>query len=121
VGLTKEEALANPGSYLSSLFVYTPPRFHFNCSEQALLHHALMGKTSENLAASLSISLWTVKKRWHGIYQRVADVDRELLLPPVADGTNVTSRGAERRRYLLHYLRQHPEELRPFRGSHDHA
>jgi DNA-binding CsgD family transcriptional regulator len=114
VGLTKEEALANPGSHLSSLFVYTPPRFHFNPSEQALLRHALLGQTSEDLAASLFISPWTVKKRWHAIYQRVADVDGELLLPPVADSHHMTSRGAERRRHLLHYLRQHPEELRPF-------
>ena len=113
VGLTKEEAWANAGSYLSSLFVYTPPRFHFNRSEQLLLHHALMGETSDDLAASLSISPWTVKKRWQTIYERVVDVDRELLLPPVANGIHATARGAERRRRLLHYLRQHLEELRP--------
>jgi DNA-binding CsgD family transcriptional regulator len=113
VGLTKEEALGSPGSYLSSFFVYTPPRFHFNRSEQLLLHHALLGETSEELAASLFISPWTVKKRWHAIYERVADVDRELLLPPVANSPDATSRGAERRRHLLHYLRQHLEELRP--------
>jgi DNA-binding CsgD family transcriptional regulator len=116
VGLTKEEAWANPGSYLSSLFIHTPPRFHFNHSEQVLLRHALMGETSDELAASLSISPWTVKKRWQAIYERVGDVDRELLLPPVAHGPNITARGAERRRRLLHYLRQHPEELRPFIG-----
>jgi hypothetical protein len=55
-----------------------------------------------------------VKKRWHAIYDRVADVDSELLPPPVADGVYSSSRGAERRRHLLNYLRQHPEELRPF-------
>jgi len=114
VGLTKEAACANPGSYLSRFFVHTPPRFHFNRSEQLLLHHALMGETSDDLAASLSISPWTVKKRWQAIYERVADVDRELFLPPVANGAHVTARGAERRRRLLHYLRQHLEELRPF-------
>ena len=113
VGLTKQEAFANPGSHLSSFFVHTPPRFHFNRSERMLLHHALMGETSEELAKSLFISPWTVKKRWHAIYERVADVDRELLLPSVADGLRVTSRGAERRRHLLYYLRQHLEELRP--------
>jgi hypothetical protein len=115
VGLTKEEAFANPGSYLSSFFVYTPPRFYFNRSEQLLLQHALMGETSADLAASLSISPWTVKKRWQAIYERVAEVDRELLSPPVANGLDRTSRGAERRRHLLHYLRQHLEELRPFK------
>lgn len=113
VGLTKEEAWANPGSYLSSFFVYTPPRFHFSRSEQLLLHHALRGETSGDLAASLSISPWTVKKRWHAIYERVADVDHELLLPLIANGAHSTARGAERRRHLLYYLRQHLEELRP--------
>jgi hypothetical protein len=83
-------------------------------SEQMLLQHALMGETSDELAASLFISPWTVKKRWHAIYERVADVDRELLLPPVANSPDATSRGGERRRHLLYYLRQHLEELRPF-------
>ena len=44
------------------------------------------------LAASLYISPWTVKKRWHAIYEGVADVDGELLPPPVADGPYATSR-----------------------------
>jgi hypothetical protein len=112
VGLTKEEAFANPGSHLASFFVYTPPRFHFNRSEQMLLGRALMGETCEELAASLLISYWTVKKRWHAIYERVEDIDSELL-PPVNNGLHAASRGAERRRRLLAYLRQHLEELRP--------
>ena len=113
VGLTKEEAFAKCGCHISSMFAHTSPRFHFNRSEQMLLHHALMGETSDELAGSLFISPWTAKKRWHAIYQRVADVDRELLLPAVANGSHGTSRGAERRRHLLHYLRRHLEELRP--------
>lgn len=114
VGLTRGEACAHPGSHIANLFIYTPPRFHFNRSEQVLLHHALLGETCEQEAASLSISSWTVKKRWHAIYERVADVDSELLPPPIANGLHTPSRGAERRRHLLYYLRQHPEELRPF-------
>jgi hypothetical protein len=55
-----------------------------------------------------------VKKRWHAIYERVADVDEELLPPAIAYGARVASRGAERRRHLLNYLRQHLEELRPY-------
>ena len=115
VGLTEEEAFARCGCQISSLFAHSLPRFHFNRSEQELLCHALMAETGEELAASLSISPWTVKKRWHAIYERVADVDRELLPPPVADGAHAASRGAERRRHLLYYIRQHPEELRPFK------
>jgi DNA-binding CsgD family transcriptional regulator len=114
VGLTKGEAFAHPGSNIAGLFVFTAPRFHFSRSQRVLLQHALMGENCEKLAASLNLSPWTVKKRWHAIYDRVADVDNELLPPPIAYGPHATSRGPERRRHLLHYLRQHPEELRPF-------
>lgn len=113
VGLTKKEALAYPGSSLASLFIYTPPRFLFNRSQRLLLQHALTGETCEMLAASLCVSCWTVKKRWHAIYDRVTEVDSDLLPPSIAYGTHASSRGAERRRYLLNYLRQHLEELRP--------
>jgi hypothetical protein len=114
VGLTKEEAFANPGSNIAGLFIYTPPRFHFNRSQRVLLQHALMGETCETLATALSLSPWTVKKRWHAIYERVADVDSELLPHSIAYGAHASSRGAERRRHLLNYLRQHLEELRPY-------
>ena len=117
VGLTQKEAFTNPGSYIASFFIYTPPRFHFNCSQRLLLRHALLGETCETLARSLSLSPWTVKKRWHAIYQRVADIDSELLPPAIAYGAHASSRGAERRRRLLYYLRQHLEELRPYEPS----
>lgn len=112
VGLTREEARAHPGTQIASLFVYALPRFRFKRSEQVLLQHALTGATCEGLASSLFISPWTVKKRWRSIYERVAEVDRELL-PRIDNGTHATSRGAERLRPLLNYLRQHAEELRP--------
>ena len=114
VGLTKKEALAHPGSSLADLFIFTPPRFLFSRSQRVLLQQALGGGTCETLAASLAVSRWTVKKRWHAIYERVADVDSELLPSPIADGLEASSRGMERRRHLLNYLRQHLEELRPY-------
>jgi DNA-binding CsgD family transcriptional regulator len=117
VGLTKDEAFAHAGSNIASLFIFTAPRFHFSRSQRVLLQHALMGETCEKLAASLCLSPWTVKKRWHAIYERVSDVDNELLPPPIAYGPHGTSRGVERRRQLLCYLRQHFEELRPFEPS----
>ena len=91
VGLTKGEALAHPGSHLAGSFVYTRPRFHFTSAEQALLQRALMGETGEELAKSLCLSPWTVKKRWQAIYERVATVDSELLPPPVTNGAEVAS------------------------------
>jgi len=114
IGLSKDEALAHPGSKIAGLFIYTPPRFRFSRSQRVLLQHALMGETCEKLAASLSISPWTVKKCWHAIYDRVTDVDGKLLPPLIAYGSYASSRGEERRRHLLNYLRQHLEELRPF-------
>jgi hypothetical protein len=114
VGLTRKEALTHPGSSVADLFIYTPPRFLFSRSQRVLLQHALRGETCETLAASLALSRWTVKKRWHAIYERVADVDSELLPLPIADGLDASSRGTERRRHLLNYLRQHLEELRPY-------
>jgi hypothetical protein len=115
VGLTKAEAFIHPGSNIAGFFIFTAPRFHFSRSQRVLLQHALMGETCETQATSLSISPWTVKKRWHAIYERVADVDNELLPPPpIADDPHATSRGAERKRHLLSYLQQHLEELRPF-------
>jgi DNA-binding CsgD family transcriptional regulator len=117
LGLTREEALKHPGANISGLFIYAAPRFHFNRSQRLLLQHALMGETCEKLAASLSISPWTVKKRWRAIYDRVADIDGELLSQPIAYGPRASLRGAERRRHLLNYLRQHLEELRPYNPS----
>jgi hypothetical protein len=114
VGLTKEEAFSHPGSKLADLFIYSPPRFYFNRSQRVLLRQALVGKTRAHLATSLSVSPWTVKKRWDAIYDRVADVDRDLLPAPIDYCSPAMLRGPERRRCLLGYLREHPEELRPY-------
>jgi len=116
VGLTKEEALAEYGSRASGLFSYSPPRFHFTHGEQAVLHRSLVGETDKETAVNLRISPWTVKKRWHAIYERVADID-SALLPSVHHELETVSRGTERRRHLLAYLREHLEELRPLNGA----
>src|SRR5262249_28163501 len=101
IGLTRREAFAHPGGSIASLFIYVQPRFRFNRSQRVLLQHALMGQTCDNAAASLSVSPWTVKKRWRTIYDRVADIDSQLLSQPIAYGPRASSRGAERRRHLL--------------------
>lgn len=116
VGLTKEEALANYGSRASGLFVFTAPRFRFSFCEQAVLRRSLIGETDEEMALHLCISPWTVKKRWQSIYERVARADVKLLPSTIREIAS-ESRGAERRRHLLDYLRQHPEELRPLSHS----
>lgn len=113
LGLTREMAKEHAGSWLSSLFDYTPPRLHFTRAEQRLLSAALRGRTDEEIAGALNVSTSAVKKGWQSIYARVG-VRMPDLLPedsfelPVGAG-----RGVEKKRRVLSYLRDHPEELRP--------
>lgn len=112
VGLTKELANARFGTWIGSLFVYTPPHFGFSPSEQRLLLTALRGGTDEDLARELGVSLSAVKKTWRSIYARVALRAPGLIPDPVPEELT-SERGREKKQRLLAYLREHPEELRP--------
>jgi hypothetical protein len=117
VGMTREEAKCDQGTLASLLFSYTAPRFHFNLREQQLLRAALEGKTDDEICNALSLSLSTVKKRWSLIYDEVIEADASLIpngQQAVHGNTRgVSTRGAEKRRRLIEYLRRHPEELVP--------
>src|SRR5687767_6245795 len=92
-GITRQEARDSEGSLVSQAFIYTPPCFYFKPHEQELLCQALLGYSDDELAEPLGVTLAAVRKRWAGIYERVAAVD-SALLPAAGDGT----RGAEKRR-----------------------
>ena len=110
--LTRAEALSKPGAGFSALFRYAPPRFGFTPAERRMLRCASAGTTDEAIAGALLLSRSTVKKRWDSIYGRVEQREAAVLSPSVPlDASG--KRGAERRRRLLSYLRDHPEELRP--------
>lgn len=87
----------------------TRPRFAFSPAEQRLLLLALEGRSDEDLASAMGISEWTVKKRWQNVYAKVEAVDATIVSPHTDDKLR------QRRRYLLAHLREHLEELRPFR------
>jgi hypothetical protein len=109
---TREESMRKFGYALAVLFgQYTPPRCGFAPHEQGILSLALEGKTDEAIASALCLSLPTVKKRFRIIYEkfRVGLAQAGLAFDLCAEG----ARGAETRRHLLNYLREHPEELRP--------
>ena len=114
VGITRELEFARPGSWIGSLFDYQSPRFSFSTSEQRLLIHTISNRTETNavLAQELSVSLPTVKKMWLSIYDRVAEHAPELMAEDAQSGPH-SKRGKEKRRRLLVYLADHPEELRP--------
>lgn len=112
-GLSREEAgRLLPGTPVRDAFQFTPPRIGFSLSERRLLRLAVTQQTDEQIGDELGISGHGIKKVWRAIHQRALDA-----LPQLFDEVGVSeggTRGPERRRTLLSYLRQHPEELRPY-------
>ncbi len=116
VGITRNLELNRQNewaaSWVGALFDYHPPVFGFSRSEQRLLSSALLGETDEHLAEMLETSLPAIKKMWVSIYRRV-EVHLPELIPDSPLDLPASGRGREKRRHLLAYLRDHPEELRP--------
>lgn len=115
-GLHRLEAtMLLPGTPVRDAFQFTPPRFGFAGSERRLLRLAVTDLTDEAIGDELGISGHGVKKLWRQVHQRAVDALPALFAdacqPPGGEGTG---RGPEKRRALLQYLRQHPEELRPY-------
>jgi len=73
--------------------------------QQQFLELALLDLSDREIQEWLGLSDETLKKRWHSTYARVRQSDPDLLPEGLP--------GADQRRVLLGYLRQHPEELRP--------
>ena len=113
IGLTRDEALRNPGALAAPLFLYTPPEIGFTRAEQRLLQRALQGRTDLELARALGVALPTIKSRWRAIYNRAAGLVPDMGPDPQPSNADGTSRGREKRRRLLEYVRRHSEELRP--------
>jgi len=113
MGLTREEAHRREGSVMSHYFIYTPPRFGFTARQQDMLRLSLLRPDFSDgaLAEALGVSIGAVKNWWRLVYERVSQADSDLL--PLGDADR--ARGPEKRRRLLQYLRDHPEELRPYK------
>jgi hypothetical protein len=112
-GLTRELVARSPGSWAGSLFDCEPPRFGFSRSQQKLLQSAIAGATDEELASELCVSPSAVKMAWNAIYERASSFFPNLAENGHNDGGS-QARGKQKRHHLLAYLREHPEELRPF-------
>ena len=117
VGVTRKDVLENSwssaGSWVGRLFDYHPPVLGFSRGEQRVLTLALTGATDEQLSAKLNTSVPAIKKIWVSIYHRVADHMPDLVRDALQSDIGGAARGREKRRDLLAYLREHPEELRP--------
>lgn len=113
-GLSRDEASRLlPGSPVRDAFQFTPPRIGFSASERRLLRLAVTQLTDEQIGDELGISGHGIKKQWRAVHQRALDTMPQLFDDAVTQADTGT-RGPERRRSLLMYLRHHPEELRPY-------
>ncbi len=111
VGMKRETI--QESSTLWPLFLYMPPIIFFSNLEQEVLRLAVMGLTDPQIADALVVSRSTIHKRWHTILSRAAP-HAAVWTPKSQRVLSATpGRGAEKRHYLLNYLKSHPEELRP--------
>ncbi len=101
-----------PDSITAQIFAHAPPIIRFSSAQRALLELASEGLTDEDIASAMAISINTVKRTWKLIYERVEERAPQVI--GVRQAGPSQGRGAERRRHLLSYLKQHPQELRPF-------
>lgn len=113
IEVTRAMASQQPGTWVHQFFAYRKPEIGFSRSEQRLLSAALEGGTDEELAQRLGISLSAVKKRWASVYLRI-NARKPSHLKFERNENPQGDRGREKKHKLLAYLREHPEELRPY-------
>lgn len=93
------------------------PRMRLTPAQQSVAFLALQGDTDQRIAARLEISTDAVKKAWRAIIAQAGEHVPALRSAqesrPSGEGESVV-RGAERRRVVIEFLRQHLEELRPW-------
>ena len=66
----------------------------------------------EELSQQLKLSIGTLKKRWEMIFDSVSTVLPQLF--PATGPAEERIRGKQKRHHILAYVREHPEELRPY-------
>ncbi len=108
---TPQEAFAQPGSFVRPMFIHREPLLRLSKAEQELLAPALAGQTDSELAAYLRLTMPAVKARWRSIFARLAQIEQPYLAP---EFNGKGGRGPQKRHRVLSYMREHPEELRPY-------
>lgn len=111
LGVRREEALAAPGSFAFALFATPQPCLHLTASDQAVLCLALEAHTDEAIARALGTAVVTVKKHWEAINRKVAR-SGVAILSEEPEGKGAAQRSREKRRLVVEYVRNHPEEIR---------
>jgi len=117
--LTADDLPPGAMSMASQMFSQPPARLGLTPAEQRIALGALDGPSDRALAESLGLSNETVRSNWRSIYRRLAWALPDFDSVPLRDGA--ATRGLEKRRVAIEYLRQNMHELRPLppmaRGS----
>jgi len=102
-----------PGAMSMATQMFDPPqvRLGLTPAEQRVALHALRGASDRAIAAALGLSTETVRSNWRSIYQRLTHMLADVETP--ARQADDASRGLEKRRVAIEYLRQNMHELRP--------
>lgn len=111
--ITRESAFSVTGSSVSPLFVDRLPVLRLTEADQRLLRAAVDGLTDEELARHLNLHIGAVKKRWAKIFTHLSTMLPEIFSDD-RDGSELQTRGRQKRHHVLAFIREHPEELRPF-------
>ena len=102
-----------PGAMSVASQMFNPPaaRLGLTVAEQRVALRALDGASDRAIAETLGLSSETVRSNWRSIYRRLDHVLSDASAP--AGQGNDASRGLEKRRVAIEYLRQNMHELRP--------
>ena len=107
---TPSTSLTVAGSVGNVVFRNSQPLLRLSQSEQQLLIAAHTGGTDADLASKLGLRVPAVKARWRSVFARIAEIKPEL----VNDIDGRKGRGLQKRNRIVAYVRDHPEDLRPY-------
>ena len=113
----RQGAAGVPASLANVFFKFVQPVLGLRAADQELLLAAQKGATDAELAGTLGLQLAAVKARWRSVLARIAEARPELL----GDAIDGPVRGVQKRHRVLAYIREHPQELRPYAAERMHA
>ncbi len=109
--LTRADLPPAAMSMVTQMFDPPPARLGLTLAEQRVALRALDGASDRAIAEALGLSSETVRSNWRSIYRRLSHVLERVEAP--AQRSDATTRGFEKRRVAIEYLRQNMHELRP--------
>jgi hypothetical protein len=109
--LTREDLPPGAMSLATQMFDPPRPQLGLTPAEHRVALRALSGASDRAIAETLGLSTETVRSNWRSIYTRMAHLLADVDSPP--QHADESSRGLEKRRVALEYLRQNMHELRP--------